>query len=61
VRDKGMGSEALGALVRALRDAGVRALSLEVKQGDRVAAFYERLGFERREKYHLLTAHLERD
>lgn len=58
VRSKGMGGEALRALIVALRDAGVTALHLEVKHGSSVATLYERLGFTRRDGYELMTAAL---
>ncbi|MDV7143825.1 GNAT family N-acetyltransferase [Tropicimonas sp. TH_r6] len=58
VRNKGMGSEALAALVRALQDAGVRALHLETERDSPVSTLYERLGFEKRDRYCLMTADL---
>lgn len=60
VRGKGMGSEALAALIRALKDAGVRALHLETDRDSRTAQLYERLGFERRERFFLMSADLTR-
>lgn len=49
VRGRGMGGEALLALQKALREAGVRALSLEVAEGNAPAeALYRRAGFEAR-------------
>ncbi len=60
VRNKGMGGEALSALIRALKDAGVRALHLEVERESPVNKLYERLGFEKREKYCLMTSDLAR-
>lgn len=60
VRGKGMGGEALSVLIRALRDAGVRALHLEADRESPVGKLYERLGFERRARYYLMTADLAR-
>ncbi|SDI94642.1 GNAT family N-acetyltransferase [Aliiruegeria lutimaris] len=60
VRGKGMGGEALSALIRALSDAGVRALHLETDRQSPVGRLYERLGFERREKSCLMSADLTR-
>lgn len=55
VRGRGMGTEALTALQKALKDAGVMALSLEVAAGnDTAARLYERAGFARRD-YHFMT------
>lgn len=58
VRDKGMGGEALSALVPALREAGIRALHLEADRDSPVDALYRRLGFVRRDRYCLMTADL---
>lgn len=59
VRGRGLGSEALSALARALRGEGVKALHLEVAwTNTRAKALYERLGFESRERYHLMTCRL---
>ncbi|SMR72966.1 Acetyltransferase (GNAT) family protein [Aliiroseovarius halocynthiae] len=56
VRGRGMGSEALAALVRALSGQGITAMSLEVDtDNDRVRALYERMGFQSRNRYHLMT------
>lgn len=56
VRGRGMGSEALAALVRALSGQGITAMSLEVdKNNDRARALYERIGFQSRSRYHLMT------
>lgn len=56
VRGRGMGSDALSALLPQLREAGMVALHLEVARGnDRAAALYARHGFRRRDKYQLMT------
>ncbi|WP_116131301.1 GNAT family N-acetyltransferase [Tropicimonas sp. IMCC34043] len=60
VRARGMGSEALAALLPALREAGVCALHLEVDRESPVDALYARLGFRMRERYALMTAVLTR-
>ncbi|PRY21445.1 acetyltransferase (GNAT) family protein [Aliiruegeria haliotis] len=60
VRNKGMGSEALSALIPALRDAGVKALHMEVDRDSPVSALYARLGFAKRDRYCLMTAELGR-
>lgn len=57
VRGRGMGTEALAALLPTLRDAGLRALHLEVAPGNETATrLYERLGFQHR-PYRLMTWH----
>lgn len=59
VRGRGIGSEALSALARALRAEGVKALHLEVARDNDVARqLYRRLGFEPRARYHLMTCRL---
>ncbi len=56
VRGRGMGGEVLRALMPALADYGVKALHLEVARDNAKAKrLYSRLGFEAREKYHLMT------
>ncbi len=56
VRGRGMGGEVLRALMPALADYGVKALHLEVARDNvRAKRLYTRLGFEAREKYHLMT------
>lgn len=56
VRGRGMGSEALRALVATLAENGLKALHLEVATGnDGARRFYGRLGFEARERYHLMS------
>lgn len=59
VRDRGMGGEALAALVPALRAAGLTALHLEVDRDSAVDALYTRLGFRKRDRYCLMTAILK--
>lgn len=48
VRGRGMGSEALAALIPALENAGVKALHLEVAEGNPAERIYKRAGFKRR-------------
>lgn len=48
VRGRGMGSEALAALIPALESAGVKALHLEVADGNAAERIYARAGFKRR-------------
>ena len=48
VRGRGMGSEALAALIPALTEAGVKALHLEVSDGNPAERIYKRAGFKRR-------------
>lgn len=56
VRGRGMGSEALASLVRALSEQGVGAMHLEVDQSnDSARKLYGRIGFQARSKYHLMT------
>ena len=55
VRGRGMGSEALLTLQKALAEAGVRALHLEVAEGASVR-MYKRAGFQRR-PHPLMTWH----
>ena len=55
VRGRGMGSEALLALMKALAEAGVKALSLEVSaQNANAIRIYERAGFRQR-SFNLMT------
>lgn len=50
VRGRGMGSEALAALLKALKGAGLMALSLEVAHGNEKALrLYKRAGFKVRD------------
>lgn len=56
VRGRGMGSEALASLVRALSEQGVGAMHLEVDQSnDSARNLYGRIGFQARSTYHLMT------
>lgn len=56
VRGRGIATEVLLALPRALGDAGVKALHLEVGADNVVAQrLYTRAGFRAREGYHLMT------
>ena len=48
VRGRGMASEALSALIPALEEAGVKALHLEVADGNPAERIYKRAGFKRR-------------
>jgi ribosomal protein S18 acetylase RimI-like enzyme len=59
-RGQGLGTRALEAACRAARADGIVALYLEVRQ-DNVEAqrYYERLGFERRDRYFLLARRLQ--
>ncbi len=55
IRGRGMGTDALNALQKALQEAGVKALSLEVAtDNDRAARLYKRVGFRPR-AFHLMT------
>ncbi len=55
IRGRGMGTEALTALQKTLKGAGVLALSLEVAKGnDTASRLYERAGFARRD-YQFMT------
>ncbi|MGH1413115.1 MAG: GNAT family N-acetyltransferase [Pelagimonas sp.] len=59
VRKRGMGSEALSAIAKALGDGGVRALHLEVDRDDEdTQRFYSRARFARRDKYVLMSKEL---
>lgn len=56
VRGRGMGSEALRALIATLADSGLCALHLEVEEDNAVARrFYARLGFSPRDRYQLMS------
>ena len=56
VRGRGIGSEVLMSLPKALAGAGLKALHLEVKsEDDRTQRFYRKLRFQPREGYSLMT------
>lgn len=56
VRGRGIGSEVLRQLAKALTQAGMRALHLEVRKDDTATRrFYEKLHFATREDYVLMT------
>ena len=56
VRGRGIASEVLASLPRALAGAGLRALHLEVGANNAAARrLYERSGFRMRDGYHLMT------
>lgn len=56
IRGRGMGSEVLRSLMPALAEYGVMGLSLELGRDNPDAAkLYTRLGFEKRQDYHLMT------
>ena len=56
VRGRGIGTEILNALPRALAGAGLKALHLEVRRdNEKARALYARLHFEPREQYMLMT------
>ena len=56
VRGRGMGTEVLISLLPQLAEAGVKALHLEVAQGnDTASRLYQKLGFKNRDKYNLMT------
>lgn len=54
VRGRGMGSDALAALIPALEEAGVKAMHLEVESGNAAERIYKRAGFKRR-SFSLMT------
>ncbi len=58
VRGRGMAREALEALLRGLRPAGITAISLEAARGGPVEAFHARLGFEPRAGLVLMSRRL---
>lgn len=56
VRGRGMGSEAMMALARALAAQGIAAMHLEVdRHNARAHTLYERIGFRSRDRYHLMS------
>lgn len=59
VRKRGIASETLISLPRALAQAGIKALHLEVRNDNPVAQkLYARAGFAPRDQYHLMTRKL---
>jgi len=59
VRGRGIGSEVLLALPKALAGAGLKALHLEVdRANDKARKLYEKLHFEPRERYMLMSRKL---
>ena len=59
VRKRGIASETLQSLPRALASAGLKALHLEVDtDNDSAQRLYARAGFARRDKYQLMTRKL---
>ncbi|WP_425070525.1 GNAT family N-acetyltransferase [Sagittula sp. S175] len=56
VRGRGMGHDALDDIAKALKDAGVRALHLEVDSSDeRAQTFYSRVRFKARDRYMFMS------
>ncbi|THH38429.1 GNAT family N-acetyltransferase [Aliishimia ponticola] len=56
VRGRGIATEVLNALPKALSGAGLKALHLEVSHGnERAQRLYSRAGFRARPDYHLMT------
>ena len=58
VRGRGMAREALEALIRGLRPAGITAISLEAARGSSAEALHARLGFEPRTGLGLMSRRL---
>ncbi|MGR3547697.1 MAG: GNAT family N-acetyltransferase [Roseovarius sp.] len=59
VRGRGIGSEVMVSLPKALAGAGLKALHLEVRRdNDKVRALYRKLRFEPRDAYSLMTCAL---
>lgn len=59
VRKRGMGSDALNGLAKALKDGGIKALHLETDQGNEtLKRFYQRCKFETREGYAYMSREL---
>lgn len=54
VRGRGMGGEALSLLLKTLKDSGVKAMHLEMAEGNPAERLYGRAGFRRRD-FALLT------
>lgn len=55
VRGRGMGGDAISALMASLRQSEIKALHLEVDREGGADALYGRLGFEARPRYGLMT------
>ena len=56
VRGRGIGTETLQALPRALADAGLKAIHLEVdRQDEKTQKLYERAGFRSRARYMIMS------
>jgi ribosomal protein S18 acetylase RimI-like enzyme len=56
VRGRGMGQEALSGIAKAMKDAGVRALHLEVdREDENTQRFYHRARFENRDRYMFMS------
>ncbi|ETX30767.1 GNAT family N-acetyltransferase [Roseivivax isoporae] len=56
VRGRGMGGDALDGIAKALREAGVRALHLEVdREDERAVRFYGRAKFALRDRYAFMS------
>ena len=56
VRGRGLGTELLSSVPKTLAKNGMKAIHLEVAQGNKKArALYERMGFEAREGYLLMS------
>ena len=60
VRGKGMGTDALMALVETMKGAAIKALHLEVDREGPAAHIYRRAGFAVRDRYSLMTRRLDR-
>lgn len=58
VRGRGLAREALGGLLEELSRAGMGAIHLEVDRDSPAGGLYTRLGFERRDRYCLMTRRL---
>lgn len=59
VRGRGIGSEVLMSLPKALAGAGLKALHLEVdREDDKTVRLYKKLHFSPRSRYMLMTRHL---
>lgn len=58
VRGRGLARDALSALLQELARAGMGAIHLEVDRESAAGGLYQRLGFERRERYCLMTRRL---